>query len=94
MDKVNAFYLQKEAELRNRLDTLVEKRKLLQAGNQLELRLSATFIVLQEGFQQFERDLNKLQVSKGTCKSYYQITSSAICRTECDRILQGIEKMG
>lgn len=63
LDKVNTFYLQKEAELRNRLSTLVDKRKLLQFNDSIALRSSASFIVLQEGFQQFERDLNKLQVN-------------------------------
>lgn len=62
LDKVNTFYLQKEAELRNRLNTLIDKRKLLLASNRPGFRSSANFIVLQEGFQQFERDLNKLQV--------------------------------
>ncbi|CCG81907.2 Ankyrin repeat protein nuc-2 [Taphrina deformans PYCC 5710] len=61
LDKVNSFYEQREAELRTRLNTLVEKRKVLQAGNTQYFRTSANFVVLQEGFQQFERDLNKLQ---------------------------------
>ena len=61
LDKVNAFYLQKESELRNRLNTLLDKKKLLTAGGGGESRGTAGFVILQEGFQQFERDLNKLQ---------------------------------
>lgn len=61
LDKVNAFYLQKESELRNRLNTLLDKKKLLTAGGGTDSRASAGFVILQEGFQQFERDLNKLQ---------------------------------
>ncbi|BFZ54620.1 phosphate system positive regulatory protein pho81 [Savitreella phatthalungensis] len=61
LDKVNAFYVQKEAELRNRLSTLLDKKTLLTSSGAGTLRGSAGFLVLQEGFQQFERDLNKLQ---------------------------------
>ncbi|KAK4678579.1 phosphate system positive regulatory protein pho81 [Podospora pseudoanserina] len=66
LEKVNAFYLQKEAELKIRLKTLLDKKKVLQSrhqqggGNNLSRR-SAKFTTLQEGFQQFANDLNKLQ---------------------------------
>ncbi|RDW82087.1 SPX-domain-containing protein [Coleophoma cylindrospora] len=61
LEKVNAFYLQKEAELRIRLKTLLDKKKVLQSRNQNTSRRSAKFTTLEEGFQQFGNDLNKLQ---------------------------------
>ncbi|TPX07851.1 uncharacterized protein E0L32_010426 [Thyridium curvatum] len=61
LEKVNAFYLQKEAELRIRLKTLLDKKKVLQSRGNGISRRSAKFTTLQEGFQQFANDLNKLQ---------------------------------
>ncbi|CAI4218195.1 unnamed protein product [Parascedosporium putredinis] len=60
LEKVNAFYLQKEAELKIRLKTLLDKRKPFNPapGN---ARRSAKVTALEEGFQQFAADLNKLQ---------------------------------
>ncbi|KAI9811445.1 MAG: phosphate system positive regulatory protein pho81 [Pycnora praestabilis] len=62
LEKVNAFYLQKEAELKLRLKTLLDKKKVMQSRNATTSKVSATFITLEEGFQQFGNDLNKLQV--------------------------------
>ncbi|KAI9049907.1 hypothetical protein LZ554_006054 [Drepanopeziza brunnea f. sp. 'monogermtubi'] len=61
LEKVNAFYLQKEAELKIRLKTLLDKKKVLQSRIQNASRRSAKFTTLEEGFQQFGNDLNKLQ---------------------------------
>ncbi|KAJ2902472.1 ankyrin repeat protein nuc-2 [Zalerion maritima] len=61
LEKVNAFYLQKEAELKIRLKTLLDKKKVLQSRNQRISRRSAKFTTLEEGFQQFANDVNKLQ---------------------------------
>ncbi|KAF8474962.1 ankyrin repeat protein nuc-2 [Kalaharituber pfeilii] len=61
LEKVNACYLQKEAELKLRLKTLLDKKKILQSRNWANNKLSATFITLQEGFQRFQDDLTKLQ---------------------------------
>lgn len=61
LEKVNAFYLQKEAELKIRLKTLLDKKKVLQTRAGTISRLSAKFTTLEEGFQQFGNDLNKLQ---------------------------------
>ncbi|CAK7567734.1 MAG: phosphate system positive regulatory protein pho81 [Sporothrix epigloea] len=61
LEKVNAFYLQKEAELKVRLNTLLDKKKVLRARGNGMYRRSAKFTTLQEGFQQFANDLNKLQ---------------------------------
>ncbi|KAL2265409.1 hypothetical protein VTJ83DRAFT_6509 [Remersonia thermophila] len=60
LEKVNAFYLQKEAELKVRLKTLLDKKKVLQS-RQGAARRSAKLTTLQEGFQQFANDLDKLQ---------------------------------
>ncbi|KAK4101458.1 SPX-domain-containing protein [Parathielavia hyrcaniae] len=60
LEKVNAFYLQKEAELKVRLKTLLDKKRVLQSRHGISRR-SAKFTTLQEGFQQFTNDLNKLQ---------------------------------
>ncbi|KAL5612247.1 hypothetical protein BROUX41_000212 [Berkeleyomyces rouxiae] len=61
LEKVNAFYLQKEAELKVRLKTLLDKKKVLQSRPTSIARRSAKFTTLEEGFQQFASDLNKLQ---------------------------------
>ncbi|KAI9643909.1 phosphate system positive regulatory protein pho81 [Ciborinia camelliae] len=61
LEKVNAFYLQKEAELKIRLKTLLDKKKVLQSRSQNTSTRSAKFTTLEEGFQQFGNDLNKLQ---------------------------------
>ncbi|TGJ86759.1 hypothetical protein E0Z10_g1937 [Xylaria hypoxylon] len=60
LEKVNAFYLQKEAELKIRLKTLIDKKKVLKSRQGFSRR-SAKFTTLEEGFQQFANDLNKLQ---------------------------------
>ncbi|MCJ1461703.1 phosphate system positive regulatory protein pho81 [Pseudocyphellaria aurata] len=61
LERVNAFYLQKEAELKLRLKTLLDKKKVMQSRSATTSKLSASFITLEEGFQQFGNDLNKLQ---------------------------------
>ncbi|KAI2631697.1 hypothetical protein GGS21DRAFT_157320 [Xylaria nigripes] len=60
LEKVNAFYVQKEAELKIRLKTLIDKKKVLKSRQGISRR-SAKFTTLEEGFQQFANDLNKLQ---------------------------------
>ncbi|EPQ61462.1 Cyclin-dependent kinase inhibitor, partial [Blumeria graminis f. sp. tritici 96224] len=59
LEKVNAIYVQKEAEIR--LKTLLDKKKSLRSRGQAILRRSTKFTTLEEGFQQFGNDLNKLQ---------------------------------
>ncbi|RMZ79581.1 hypothetical protein DV737_g3341, partial [Chaetothyriales sp. CBS 132003] len=61
IEKVNVFYLQKEAEFSLRLKTLLDKKRVIQARLSANSRISATFVTLVEGFQQFDNDLNKLQ---------------------------------
>lgn len=45
-----------------RLKTLLDKKRVIQARIAANSRLSASFATLVEGFQQFDNDLNKLQV--------------------------------
>ncbi|WFD31476.1 phosphate system positive regulatory protein pho81 [Malassezia sp. CBS 17886] len=75
LEKINAFYLQKESELRARLTTLISKKRHLialaartdAAGNPklgatgLSSRTSPSLVALLEGFRYFEKDLAKLQ---------------------------------
>lgn len=51
-------------QLKLRLKTLLDKKKVMQARSITTSKLSASFITLEEGFQQFGNDLNKLQVSR------------------------------
>ncbi|KAL8691339.1 MAG: hypothetical protein Q9218_003407 [Villophora microphyllina] len=74
LEKVNAFYLQKEAELKLRLKTLLDKKRTTQARNAAAPKITASFITLEEGFQQFGTDLSKLQwdkTSKSRTKELY-----------------------
>lgn len=61
IEKVNAFYLQKEAEFSLRLKTLLDKKRIIQARIAAGSKISASLATLVEGFQQFDNDLNKLQ---------------------------------
>lgn len=61
LEKVNTFYLQKEAELRLRLSTLLDKKKVMQQHPQSVSKASSRYIALEEGLKQFSLDLNKLE---------------------------------
>ncbi|KAL9095670.1 MAG: hypothetical protein Q9165_002102 [Trypethelium subeluteriae] len=75
LEKVNKFYLQKEAELTLRLKTLFDKKQTLQSRNAApSSRTSSIYVTLEEGFRQFSSDLNKLQwdkTSKSRTKELY-----------------------
>ncbi|KAG9317170.1 cyclin-dependent protein kinase inhibitor [Chiua virens] len=66
LEKINTFYLQKEAELKLRLETLLSKRRaaalrgLPDATNGSEMN-HVEWIAVEEGFRLLERDLGKLQ---------------------------------
>lgn len=55
------YMLADSAKLKIRLKTLLDKKKVLQSRSQNTSRRSAKFTTLEEGFQQFGNDLNKLQ---------------------------------
>ncbi|KIK65607.1 hypothetical protein GYMLUDRAFT_362608 [Collybiopsis luxurians FD-317 M1] len=67
LEKINAFYLQKEAELKLRLETLLSKRRAAAMrglpdtvdGN---MQNHVEWNAVEEGFRLLERDLGKLQV--------------------------------
>ncbi|KAK7511285.1 ankyrin repeat protein nuc-2 [Phyllosticta citriasiana] len=61
LEKVNKLYLQKEAELKLRLSTLLEKKRSLQSQSIPVSRLSSNYVILEEAFRLFSNDLNKLQ---------------------------------
>lgn len=62
LEKINSYYLQREAELKLRLSTLIEKRKRTQRSSAGHLtRKSSSFVALYEGFKHFQLDLGKLQ---------------------------------
>ncbi|KAI9849334.1 MAG: phosphate system positive regulatory protein pho81 [Sclerophora amabilis] len=82
LEKVNAFYLQKEAELKLRLKTLSDKKKVIQSRSGTTSKTSANFVTLEEGFQQFGNDLNKLQ-------QFVEINATAF-----SKILKKVRKVG
>lgn len=49
-------------QLKLRLKTLVDKKKVIQSRSWKSSKLSTIYITLREGFQQFEHDLSKLQL--------------------------------
>ncbi|KAK4998676.1 phosphate system positive regulatory protein pho81 [Elasticomyces elasticus] len=61
LEKVNTFYLRKEAELRMRLRTLLDKKNSLQQRASPASKLSSTYTTVEDGFRRFNADLDKLQ---------------------------------
>lgn len=63
LEKINNFYLQKEAELKSRLQTLIDKKRILfESRNSSKLsKDSPSYVALYEGFRYYEKDLSKLQ---------------------------------
>lgn len=60
-DFIDRLSLVKLFQLKIRLKTLLDKKKVLRSRSNGVSRRSAKFTTLQEGFQQFANDLNKLQ---------------------------------
>ncbi|KAK1076721.1 phosphate system positive regulatory protein pho81 [Friedmanniomyces endolithicus] len=61
LEKVNTFYLQKEAELKLRLRTLLDKKRMLEFRATPASKLSSSYVTIDEGFRMFGNDLDKLQ---------------------------------
>ncbi|GAB5588128.1 phosphate system positive regulatory protein pho81 [Umbelopsis nana] len=61
LEKINNFYLQKENELKVRLRSLVDKKRILQSNGRRLTHESTSLNSLKEAFNQFEQDLNKIQ---------------------------------
>lgn len=53
-------------QLKLRLKTLLDKKRVMQSKSTPASKVSASFVTLEEGFQQFGNDLNKLQVYDDT----------------------------
>ncbi|KAG2071970.1 hypothetical protein BDR04DRAFT_1097647 [Suillus decipiens] len=67
LEKINTFYLQKEAELKLRLETLLSKRRAAAMRGLPDTSEEITvnhveWSAVEEGFRLLERDLGKLQV--------------------------------
>ncbi|KAF2142472.1 uncharacterized protein K452DRAFT_270140 [Aplosporella prunicola CBS 121167] len=61
LEKVNKLYLQKEAELKLRLTTLLGKKRSMQSRPNPVSKVSSKYVILEEAFRLFSNDLNKLQ---------------------------------
>ncbi|ODV95644.1 hypothetical protein PACTADRAFT_69139 [Pachysolen tannophilus NRRL Y-2460] len=62
LEKVNSFYLEKESELRIRLDILIEKKqKALLQGRLDNNKNSIAYLSLYDGFKKFSKDLDRLE---------------------------------
>ncbi|OBZ86897.1 Ankyrin repeat protein nuc-2 [Choanephora cucurbitarum] len=59
--QINSFYLQKENELKVRLRSLIDKKKVLQSDLRRLKHASTLFKAIQEAFVQFEQELTKIQ---------------------------------
>lgn len=59
LEKVNSFYIEKEAELRLKLELLIEKKNNSLKDFKLS-KDSITFISLYDGFKKFSKDLDRL----------------------------------
>ena len=59
LEKVNDFYLKKEAELKFRLDILIQKKEQYRRGN--INKNSVNFVSLYDGFKKFTKDLDRLE---------------------------------
>lgn len=61
LEKVNAFYLEKESDLKIRLEILVSKKNGAIAKNRLGSKTSIAYTTLYDGFKRFSRDLDRLE---------------------------------
>ncbi|KAH3679236.1 hypothetical protein WICPIJ_008670 [Wickerhamomyces pijperi] len=61
LEKVNAFYLEKESDLKIRLEILVKKKNDAITKNRLGSKTSISYTTLYDGFKRFTRDLDRLE---------------------------------
>jgi hypothetical protein len=76
------------------LKVLLDKKSIVRSQSASLPRNSAALLSLQEGFQLFESDLSKLQVSKSSEISFTYLCETAIHRVECHRLREGAKEMG
>lgn len=82
-----------ECQFSLRLKTLVDKKRVIQSRSVTSSKISANFVTLFEGFQQFDGDLNKLQVSRlsrGLCKVHSVQQFVEINETGVSKILKKV----
>lgn len=77
-------------QLKLRLQTLLDKKKVMQSHGYRTSKLSGNFMALQEGFQQFGNDLNKLQVIPicALMRCFWSKGRAAIRRGQCYGIFE------
>lgn len=99
--KINAFYLEKEAELKLRLETLLSKRRaaamrVLPDSIDDATKNHVEWSAVEEGFRLLERDLGKLQVHGAVHCLTFDVPNcpSAIRRDQCNGLQEDLEKMG
>ncbi|TBU33258.1 hypothetical protein BD311DRAFT_653214, partial [Dichomitus squalens] len=78
LEKINAFYLEKEAELKLRLETLLSKRRaaamhVLPDASDDATKNHVEWSAVEEGFRLLERDIGKLQVDGRACATLCSI---------------------
>ena len=64
-------------QLKLRLETLLDKKRVMQSRSALTSKISTSFITLEEGFQQFGNDLNKLLVRSCTDRLHIMCLKNA-----------------
>jgi CDK inhibitor PHO81 len=69
LENIRQLRNSRRVQLKLRLKTLLDKKKVMQSRSETTSKVSATFITLEEGFQQFGNDLNKLQVNQARLNS-------------------------
>jgi hypothetical protein len=99
--QINAFYLQKEAELKLRMETLLSKRRAAAmrglpetTGDTGQNRVE--WSAVEEGFRLLERDLGKLQVcnhNSSWCCNVQTGDHSAICGNKRHRVPQNTQEI-
>ena len=99
LEKVNTFYLHKEAELKVRLRTFVDKKRilLLKRGGAVNV---ASLGNLREAFLQYVGELTKLQVRlqvsflSSLCADACPGRFTEICRDQSNRVPENSQKVG
>lgn len=82
-------------QLKLRLKTLLDKKKVMQSRSATTSKISASFITLEEGFQQFGNDLNKLLVGKLLADHHSVCFADgfvAIRGNKCDSVFENPEE--
>lgn len=81
--QINSFYLQKEAEVTLRMETLLSKRRdaAMRGIPNLTGDSHVEWSAVEEGFRLLERDLEKLQVRAGILSIYLRNLLDTVTRS-------------